>query len=74
MGFWKSTFEETEAAPKQAWLTPRGSATSDVAYFLDCIEQGRHSDVSAELGAEGIRVLMAAYESAATGRFVTLNE
>ncbi len=74
MGFWKSTLEETEAPPKQAWLTPPHGGPSDVAYFLDCIEQGRQSDVSAEVGAEVMRILMAAYESAATGRFVTLAE
>ena len=71
MGFWKSTFEEIEAAPKQAWGTPGASGESDVAHFLDCVEQGRRSDVSADLGAEVVRVLMAAYRSAATGRFVT---
>ena len=71
MGFWKSTFEEIEAAPKQAWVTPRGERRSDASCFLDCIEQGRPSDVSADVGAEVMKVLMAAYESAATGRFVT---
>ncbi len=70
MGFWKSTFEEIEAAPKQAWVTPPGAGRSDAACFLDCIEQGRQRDVSAEVGAEVMKVLMAAYESAATGRFV----
>jgi predicted dehydrogenase len=74
MGFWKSTLEQTEASPKQAWVTPPHEGPSDVAYFLDCIEQGRPSDVSAEVGAEVMRALMAAYESAATGRFVTLAE
>jgi predicted dehydrogenase len=74
MGFWRSTFEEVEGAPKQVWLTPPGLGKSDVAHFLDCIEQGRQSDVSAEVGADVMRVLMAAYESAATGRFVALAE
>jgi predicted dehydrogenase len=74
MGFWRSTFEEVGGTPKQSWLTPPGTEKSDVAHFLDCIEQGRQSDVSAEVGAEVMRVLMAAYESAATGRFVALAE
>ncbi len=72
MGFWKSTFEEVGAAPKQAWLAPADTGTSDAASFLDCIEQGRPSDVSAEVGAAVVKVLMAAYESAATGQFVSL--
>ena len=72
MGFWKSTFEEAKGAPKQAWLTPDGAGKSDVAHFLDCVEQGRQSEVSAEVAAEVVKVLMACYESAATGRFVTL--
>jgi predicted dehydrogenase len=70
MGFWKSTFEEVEAAPKQAWFRPPGESRSDAACFLDCIEQGRPSDVSADVAAEVMKVLMAAYQSAATGRFV----
>ena len=71
MGFWKSTFEEVDAAPKQAWVSTGGAGKSDAAYFLDCIEHGRQSEVSADRGAEVIKVLMAAYASAATGRFVT---
>jgi predicted dehydrogenase len=72
MGFWKSTFEELEAPPKQGWLTPPGTVPGDVAYFLDCVQQGRGSDVSADLAADVVDVLMACYESAATGRFVKL--
>jgi len=73
MGFWRSTLEESGAAPKQAWLTPPSTDTSDAAYFLDCIQQGRPSDVSAEVGAAAVKTLMAAYQSAATGRFVFLD-
>jgi predicted dehydrogenase len=70
MGFWKSTFDRIEAGPKKAWLAPTHEGPSDAAYFLDCIEHGRPSDVSAEVGAAAVRTLMAAYRSAATGRFV----
>jgi predicted dehydrogenase len=70
MGFWKSTLEDTEAAPKQAWVTPPGSGRSDAAHFVDCIEQGRESEVPAELAAAVVKVLLAAYESAATHSFV----
>jgi predicted dehydrogenase len=70
MGFWKSTFEEVGGTPKTAWLTPPGLARPDAACFLDSIDAGRSGEVSAEVGAEVMKVLMAAYESAATGRFV----
>jgi predicted dehydrogenase len=70
MGFWKSTFDKIEAGPKNAWLAPAYDGPSDVSYFLDCIEHGRPSDVSADVGAAAVRTLMAAYRSAATGRFV----
>jgi predicted dehydrogenase len=82
MGFWKSTFEEMEAAPKRAWVTPPahsvgdrrsptdGMGESDAAHFLDCLEQGRESEVPARLAAAVVKVLMAAYESAATHSFV----
>ncbi|MHC4404514.1 MAG: Gfo/Idh/MocA family protein [Planctomycetota bacterium] len=70
MGFWKTTYEEVKAAPKQAWLVPPGEGVGDVTCFLDCIEQGKPSDVSADLAADVMKVLMAAYQSAATGRFV----
>jgi len=75
MGFWKSTFEEVDAMPKQAWVMPpgyplAGAAKSDAAHFLDCIEAGHQSDVSAERAARVVKVLMAAYRSAATGGFV----
>ena len=67
MGFWKSTMAEMDALPKQSWITPLEEPDSDVAYFLDCIEQCRASDVPAELAASAVRVLMAAYRSAAVG-------
>lgn len=70
MGFWKSTFDDVEGAPKQGWVTPSGSGRSDAAHFVDCIEQGRPSEVPAELAATVVKVLMAAYESAATHSFV----
>jgi predicted dehydrogenase len=72
MGFWTSTTTEAGAKPKTAWLTPPSDVREEFAYFLDCIEQGRGSDVSAELAADVNDVLLAAYESAATGGYVTL--
>jgi predicted dehydrogenase len=59
--------------PKQAWTVPsKLRANDDIKRFLDCVEAGRASDVSAALGAEATEVLLAAYRSAATGEVVTL--
>ena len=63
-----------DAAPKEAWHTPPGTdvAAEDVRHFLDCIEHGRASDVSAELASNATEVLLAAYRSAATGEVTSL--
>ena len=73
MGFWKSGQAEAGVRPKQTWLVdPLASPVSEAAYFLDCIDQNRESDMSAARAAEGIEVLMAAYRSAATGQVIRL--
>jgi len=73
MGFWRSGQEEAGVRPKRTWVVePRGPVQSEAGYFLDCIEQGRESDMGAARAAEGIEVLMAAYRAAATGRVVRL--
>ncbi|NUQ64108.1 MAG: Gfo/Idh/MocA family oxidoreductase [Pirellulales bacterium] len=72
MGFWRSTMEEAGTVTKQAWLPAAEETLNDAAYFLDCIEHGRPSDVSAELAASAVRVLSAAYRSAALGEGVAL--
>jgi hypothetical protein len=72
MGFWTSSTNESGAKPKTAWLTPPVEARDEFAYFLDCVEAGRASDVSADVAAQVNNVLLAAYESAATGAFVNL--
>jgi predicted dehydrogenase len=69
MGMWaQPSGSPYRAEPKQSWFTPVvPSWTTDVDYFLDCLEKGRASDVSAELSAAATEVLLAAYQSAATG-------
>ncbi len=71
MGFWASTQPEMGAAPKRAWVTPPDEL-SDTGYFLDCIEHGRPSDVTAEDAAKALEVILAVYQSAATGKKVAL--
>jgi predicted dehydrogenase len=72
MGMWETPPSSPYALqPRQAWVTPESRARrSDAEYFLDCIEQGRQSDVSVQLAAAATEALMAAYQSAATGRAV----
>jgi predicted dehydrogenase len=69
MGFWSSTTAEAGALPKTAWQTPPVEARDEFAYFLDCIEAGRSSEVSAQVAAEVNNVLLTVYESAASGAF-----
>ena len=72
MGFWSSTQEAGGVLPKTDWWTLEEEITSDASYFLDCVEQGRQSDVPADVGAHAVEVIMAGYESASTGRTVQL--
>ena len=74
MGMWAEASKGPfSARPKQAWFTAGGTGNqSDSDYFLDCIEQGHESEVSASLAAATTEVLMAAYQSAATGKSVGL--
>ena len=59
--------------PKQGWILAGDDASnSDVKHFLDCIEQGRSSDVPAGMAAAATEVLLAAYQSASHGAVVAL--
>jgi len=61
------------AKPRQSWLTlPSTLCATDLSHFLDCIEHGEESAVSAEVAAAATAVLMAGYQSAATHKTVTL--
>lgn len=60
------------AAAKQSWILPPESTAGDASYFLDCIEQGRQSDVAAPLAALSTKILMSAYRSAAERKPVEL--
>ena len=72
MGFWKSTNAAWGGAQKHQWHTFGASGDSDARFFIDCIAADRESDVNAEEGAEILRVLLAAYTSAARNKVVTL--
>ena len=72
MGFWRSSTREAGGVHKFNWRTVPGAAGSDESYFIDCIEQNRESDMSVAEAAEVLKVLMAGYESAATGKVVSI--
>lgn len=75
MSFWRSTQEETNTKPKESWVPlhrKSGEAPNDVSRFIDCIQAGRESEMSAKDGAAVVEVLMAGYVSAAKGDVVSL--
>jgi predicted dehydrogenase len=72
MGFWSSTQATAGVQPKRAWQPVEPAATSDTSYFLDCLDAGRESDVSAFMGAHAVEILLAGYESAARGQMVSI--
>lgn len=73
MGMWATPPEHPfNAEPRQSWLRPPSANHADASHFLDCIEQGRESVVSAEVAAAATEILMAGYQSAATRGTVTL--
>lgn len=67
MGFWSSTQTAGGVQTKNDWQAINASAKSDAAAFLDCLEQNRQSDVTAEMAAHCVEVVHAVYRSAAGG-------
>jgi predicted dehydrogenase len=69
MAFWTSTQQEMGMRPKRAWI-PIAQPTSDVRYFLDRLDGGRESEMSASEAALATEALLAAYKSAAIGETI----
>jgi predicted dehydrogenase len=72
MGFWVSTLEEVHLRPKRTWLPVEPPGPSDASYFLDCLDAGRDSELNVPEAALATEVLLAGYQSAATGEVVAL--
>ncbi len=74
MGMWVTRPDSPFAAePKAAWTVDAGDVTTaDARYFIDCIENGRASELSAIEAAQTTQILAAAYRSAASGEVVQL--
>jgi len=71
MGFWLST-STRGVRPKKDWLMPGPAGLDDAAYFVECLTQGRPSDVPIAHAAGASELLFAAYRSAAEARVVAL--
>jgi predicted dehydrogenase len=76
MSMWRSTQPPTPPPLfKRRWVSfgdERTWSLNDASNFLDCIESGRESEMTARDAAELVKVLMAGYQSAASGDVVTL--
>jgi predicted dehydrogenase len=70
MSFWTSTQQEVGVQPKRAWLPVAPPGQTDASYFVDCLDAGRDSEMSAAEAALATEVLLAGYCSAATGEVV----
>jgi hypothetical protein len=71
MGFWTSTQQEVHTMPKQTWQ-PLETIAPDASYFLDRLDAGLDSEMSAAAAAATTEVLLAGYKSAATGEVVAI--
>jgi predicted dehydrogenase len=72
MAFWQSTQEEVRLRPKRTWVSVAPAGAGDVGYFLDCLDAGHDSEMSAAEAALATEVLLAGYRSAASGKAVAL--
>lgn len=72
MFFWQSTQDESGVKPKRTWAAAGPAARTDAAYFIDCLEAGRDSEIAAAEAALTTEVLVAAYRSSSMGAVVTL--
>lgn len=72
MGFWTSTQDEVHVRPKRTWLPILPASAGDAAYFLDCLDANRDSEIPAAEAALAAEVLVAGYWSAARGEVAKL--
>ena len=73
MGMWGGT--TVDAIPKKTWKTVGGPdwIKREFQAFVDAIENDTPTEMTAELAAHSVEIIMAAYRSAATGRMVELD-
>ncbi len=74
MSMWASTAREMQHMPKDRRLPlAEGGQGRDIAAFIDCLESGERPQVTVQDAAHNIEVIMAGYESAASGAPVDLH-
>ena len=73
MSMWGSTAREMQHMPKDRRLPlTEGGQGRDIAAFIDCLESGERPQVTVQDAAHHIEVIMAGYQSAASGTPVDL--
>ncbi len=72
MQMWSSTARETQPPAKNRWIACEREERSDITAFLDCLDSGGRPEVTARDALHHVEVLMAGYESAASGEPVSL--
>ena len=72
MQMWASTIRETQPPARDRRVSLDRDERSDIEAFLDCLDSGVRPEVTARDALHHVEVLMAGYESAASGRPVRI--
>ena len=73
MQMWSSSQRDIQPRPKDRWVPlASGAGDEDAGAFLDCIDQGRRPQVTVADAVHHVDVILAGYESAASGKPVAL--
>ena len=72
MQMWASTMRETQPPAKERRVPLQREERSDIEAFLDCLDSGERPQVTARDALHHVEVLMAGYESAASGQPVRI--
>jgi predicted dehydrogenase len=75
MGMWKHTQNEVELLPKQSWISTGDESwqNREFSAFIDAVEAGKEGEMHAALAAQSIAVITAGYQSAASGRTISID-
>ena len=72
MQMWASTIRETQPPARDRRVSLDRDERSDIEAFLDCLDSGVRPEVTARDALHHVEVLMAGYESAASGQSVRI--
>lgn len=73
MQMWSSSQRDIQPRPKDRWVPlAADAADADACAFLDCIDRGRRPQVTVADAVHHVDVILAGYESAVSGKPVTL--